>query len=127
MKQKFTLVCDDAIIANDTGNVYVLGLFSGLTSNQVPFVRPRITVLTSFEDGDGKLKLQVVIRKAGDLSPEGTINQMVGEIEFGSKGRAGFIATFSNTRFPEFGKYEAAVFVNGQEQPQLDSFWVEKE
>ncbi len=121
MKQIFTIICDSAV-TDTSGNLYIFGTIDDV-QGPVSSLLPRLTVVSKFEDGEGKhgFKIAIKFKKEEEENFE-EITNISDEISFGSNKKGQYIATFINLTLKNYGTYEAEVYIDEVPQPIKCSF-----
>jgi len=112
IQQNFVIVCESAVIDQQTKNLSLFNIFSNINSLGVPAFHPSFVVVTNFSGGRGEHDHSIAI-----LHEDGTeIAKMKGKINFGEGKNAQHIGRFIGVPFPKFGKYHIKIFIDSQEQ-----------
>jgi len=123
MKQNFVIICESAIVAQDTKNLYILGIFGNISALALPAIHPKFAVVTNFEDGtEGDHDHKILIRHEDGSE----IIQLPGKIHFGPNQKVNYIGSFVGLPFPKIGKYIVEIYVDNVIQPLTSSFNVEQ-
>lgn len=110
-------LADFAKIA-EGGKLNILGVFSRIHAERVPFVHPQMRLVVRFEfnsseAGDKKYRIELVDEDGKALSVmDGSF-----EVERSNKGdpsTINLITRFDDMLFPKFGDYEFRVLLNGR-------------
>ncbi len=118
MRQEFVIVCESAIVAKDTGNLYILGIFENVSVPGVPVLQPKLVVVTRFSEATGEHKHEIVIRHDSGIETA----RLQGKINFGTNNKAQYIGTFIGLTFPKIGMYYIEIYADGILQPMKGEF-----
>src|SRR3989344_3659592 len=113
IKQNFAIICESAVIDKFTNKLYLLGIFSNISTKGVPTIHPSFVIVTKFSNGSGEHPHKIVIRH-----DDGTeVGKLEGKINFGNNQDAQYIGRFIGVPFPKDGIYYAYIYVDDIEQP----------
>lgn len=111
-KFNFLIACNEAIIAQETKNLYILGTFDRITSDSFPIVHSFAIVVNAEGDvnPDGyALKIEILDSSDGKI-----VTELDGKLPITKEGnKSQFIGRFSNIEFKKSGKYIIRATVPG--------------
>jgi len=114
IKQNFVIICESAVIAENSKTLNLFGIFENINTSGVPLVYPKFCVVTKFEGDTGEHKHEIVIRYERDMEE---IARLEGEINFVGKKKVQYIGTFLGFPFKYFGKYIIEIYIDNILQP----------
>src|SRR5258706_491008 len=101
MQQNFIIVCETAVVDQQSNNLSLFNIFSNINTIGVPAIHPSFTVVTNYSGGNGEYDYGVSISHEDGIE----IAKMDGKINFGEGKNAQFISKFVGLSFPKFGNY----------------------
>ena len=119
-------ICDFASV--EQGKLFVIGAFSSLSANSIPFFHPRCSVAARFifrKDEEGEHQLRFIFADA-DGQPVIEPVLMPLQVTFKQSGLGAYFADLAmnlqQIRFRSFGEHVLILEVDGKDQAQLPLF-----
>ena len=111
------LLCEAA--TESEGKLNVLGAFTNIYANQMPFVLPGCTIAARIrferiEEGEHKIKIQMINEDGGSIGPKlnGDINVRLGDdLDLIA---TNFVLNIQRLKFEKYGKYRIDLAIDGQ-------------
>jgi hypothetical protein len=106
------LVCEQVIVEERTHNITLVNCFTARKAERFPSGPQRFAVFAALTDGQGKIRLEVVIRRLVDLQtiyrasmPQSFLDPLQ-EVRFWLR--------ITRCSFPTAGAYEISLFADGE-------------
>ena len=124
IKLNFVIICDNAIIAEGTKSLYILGIFDSVFTKNFPAIHGKLVVVVNAEGdvGDYPIKIKIKNKNSGNL-----IAEVPGSLKIAGEGRrAQFMGSIINMAIREEGEHLVEVYINNELQSLSTRFIVSK-